>query len=120
MLPVGFFSAYEKRVFEHANRVHPIYFEYPYEKVDDVTVELPLGWQVGSVPPPHTEDGHVVVYSVKTENNNGTIHVFRKLHVDVLMLEVKYYPALRNIFQAVRTGDEQQVLVQPTAASESN
>lgn len=30
MLPVGFFSAYEKRVFEHANRVHPIYFGQLY------------------------------------------------------------------------------------------
>ncbi len=46
MLPVGFFTGQEKRVFEHANRVHPIYFEYPYEKVEDVTVELPEGWKV--------------------------------------------------------------------------
>ena len=35
MLPVGFFTGQEKRVFEHANRVHPIYFEYPYEKVEE-------------------------------------------------------------------------------------
>jgi len=29
MLPVGIFAATEKRIFEHANRVHPIYFSIP-------------------------------------------------------------------------------------------
>ena len=50
MLPAAIFTAAEKGVFEHANRVQPIYFEYPYQKMDDVTIELPAGWQVSSVP----------------------------------------------------------------------
>jgi len=120
MLPVGFFTAPEKRVFENANRVHPIYFEYPYEKLDDVTVELPSGWQVSSVPPPTTQDGHVIGYELKAENGKGSVHVVRKLDFDVLLLEPKYYPALRNFFQTVRTGDEQQILIQPSAQSASN
>jgi hypothetical protein len=36
------------------------------------------------------------------------------------MLEAKYYGALRNFFQAVRTGDEEQIVLQPGAASASN
>src|SRR5205807_5663477 len=103
MLPVGFFTAYEKRVFEHANRVHPIYFEYPYEKIDDVTVDLPPGWKVSSIPPARTNDGHIVVYDLKVENSNGTLHIARKLNVDILLLEQKYYGALRNFFEVVRT-----------------
>ena len=43
VLPVGVFTGVEKHIFEHANRVHPIYFEYPYEKEDDVTIDLPAG-----------------------------------------------------------------------------
>jgi hypothetical protein len=120
LLPVGFFSAHEKHVFEHANRVHPIYFEYPYQKVDDVTVDLPAGWQVSSVPPPQTQDGHVVAYNLNVENGNGAVHVIRKLNVDFLMLDQKYYGALRNFFQAVRSGDEQQIVLQPGTASASN
>jgi hypothetical protein len=119
-MPVGFFSAHEKHVFEHTDRVFPVYFEYPYEKLDDVTIDLPLGWQVSSVPPPQTQDGHVLQYTMKVENNNGTLHVFRKFDVDMLLLPVKYYPALREFFQVVRSGDEQQILLQPSAASASN
>src|SRR5205807_2181439 len=51
MIPAGVFTASEKHIFEHANRVFAIYFEYPYEKVDDITIELPPGWHVSSVPP---------------------------------------------------------------------
>ena len=51
LLPVGIFSAPEKHIFEHTERVHPIYFQFPSQKVDDVTIDLPLGWQVQSLPP---------------------------------------------------------------------
>jgi hypothetical protein len=120
VLPVGFFAADEKRVFEHAQRVHPIYFEYPHEKIDDVTIELPTGWQVSSVPAPQTQDAKVVLYDLKMESSNGTVRVTRKLNIDLLILEQKYYAALRNFFQTVRTGDEEQILLQPGTASASN
>jgi hypothetical protein len=119
-LPVGFFAANEKLVFAHADRVHPIYFEYPHEKIDDVTIELPTGWQVSNVPPPQMQDGHVVLYNLKMESGQGTIRVTRKLNIDFLILEQKYYAALRNFFQTVRTGDEEQILLQPGTASASN
>jgi hypothetical protein len=120
LLPVGMFSAPEKRVFEHTERVHPIYFEYPFEKVDDVTISLPLGWEVSSLPPARNQDSKVVLYELKTEKDKSTLHVNRKLKVDLLLLEAKYYPALRNFFQVVRSGDEEQVVLQPVGTSASN
>jgi hypothetical protein len=120
LLPVGFFDVQEKHIFEHANRVHPIYFEYPYEKLDDVTIELPQGWRVDSVPPPQTKDARLIVYNLKVVKMDGKVQVVRKLDLDVMVLEIKYYPALRDIFQAVRTGDEQQILLQPAEPSASN
>jgi hypothetical protein len=109
----GVFTAAEKSMFEHANRVHPVYFEYPFEKMDDVTIDLPLGWQASSLPPPLSDDGHVVTYSLKIDGAKSTLRIQRKLSVDFLLLEPKYYPALRKFFQTVRTGDEQQIVLQP-------
>jgi hypothetical protein len=119
VLPVGLFSATEKRIFEHANRVHPIYFRYPFEKSDDITIDLPPGWQVSSAPKDQNQDGHVIFYVLKVDDNKGSVHVKRKLDVDVLLLEAKYYPALRNFFQVVRTGDEEQIVLQPGTSSAS-
>ena len=120
LLPVGIFSASEKHIFEHANRVYPLYFEFPFEKLDDVTIDLPLGWQIQTVPPPQQQDGHVVTYNLSVQKDGSSLHLTRKLTVNLLMLDSKYYSALRNFFQVVRTGDEEQIVLQPGAASASN
>jgi hypothetical protein len=120
LLPVGIFSAPEKHIFEHSDRVHPLYFEFPFEKLDDVTVDLPLGWQVQSLPQPKKQDAHVVAYNLTAEKNASSLHLTRTLTVDLLLLEQKYYNALRNFFQVVRTGDEEQIVLQPGNASASN
>jgi hypothetical protein len=120
LIPVGLFSAPEKHVFEHASRVHPIYFDFPTARLDDVTIELPLDWKVNSMPPAHVDEGRVCAYNTKAENKQGTLHLTRKLSVDAITLETKYYGALRNFFQVVRTGDEQQIVLQPGASAASN
>ncbi len=120
LLPVALFGATEKQLFEHANRVHPIYFQFPFEKIDDVTIELPLGWQVSSVPPAKNQDAKLIVYTMQVENDKGTLHLNRKLNVDVLLLEAKVYPTLRAIFQIVRAADEQQVVLQPGGTAARN
>jgi hypothetical protein len=117
VVPASVFAAVEKHVFEHANRVQPIYVEYPFEKNDDVTIELPQGWQVSSVPPPQDQPGHIVAYSLQVGRDGNALHLTRKLSWNFLFLEQKYYPALRNFFQTVRTADDQQIVLQPAAAS---
>jgi Domain of Unknown Function with PDB structure (DUF3857) len=120
LMPTGIFSAAEKGMFEHANRIHPVYFAFPFERVDDVTIDLPAGWQVQSLPKPQNEDGHVMAYESNVEKGTGSLHLSRKLWVDILMLQPNYYPALRNFFQAVRSGDEEQIVLQPGTATASN
>jgi hypothetical protein len=120
LVPVGLFGGPEKHAFEHSNRVHPIYFWYPSEKLDDVTIDLPLGWQVNSLPPVQNVDAKAAVYNMKVENNQGKLRVTRRLNMNLMMVDVKSYPTLRNFFQVVRTGDEQQIVLQPGASAASN
>ena len=119
LVPVGLFSGSEKRLFDHANREHAIYFEYPFQRMDDVTLELPAGWRTESLPPARNQGGQVVAYFLKVENDKGELRLTREVDVDFLLLEAKYYLALRNFFQDVREGDEQQIVVQPGAATAS-
>jgi hypothetical protein len=120
LVPMGLFSATEKHVFEHANRVHPIYFEYPFEKIDEVAIDLPLAWKVSSLPAPQNQDAKAVLYLMKAEDDKGTLHVTRRLRVDLVMVDPKSYPVLRSFFQVVRSGDDQQVVLQPGTAAVSN
>jgi hypothetical protein len=120
LLPVGIFSAGEKHVYEHTTRVHPLYFHYLSEKSDDISIDLPLDWRVSDIPKPQTTDAKLLVYTNDVENKNGTLHLQRRLRSDLLSLDQKYYPALRNFYQAVRTSDDQQIVLQPGSAAASN
>jgi hypothetical protein len=120
LLPVGLFTATEKQLFEHSNRVHPVYFQFPFQKLDEVSIQLPLSWQVSSVPKPLNQDVRAAAYIRQVDNNKGILHLTRTLRSDMMLLDAKSYPALRAFFQFVRTGDEEQIIVQPGAATATN
>src|SRR5262249_51187567 len=79
LIPVGLFTSSEKHVFDHATRVNAIYFEYPSEKRDDITVELPAGWSVSNAPAPVSQDGHIVNYTLKVDSADNKLHWTRDL-----------------------------------------
>jgi len=120
LLPVGIFGGTERHLFEYSERVHPIYFEFLSEKLDDVSIELPPGWQVAAVPKPQNQNLRVVGYGVSADNANGSLHLTRKLDINILTLDTKYYGPLRSFFQMVKAGDEQSVVLVPGTASASN
>ena len=119
LVPVGLFGASEKHLFTHKDRVHPIYFQFPCQRKDDVSIELPLSWKVTTIPPSKLQDSKAVVYDLKITNENGVLHMTRLLRNDLLVIEQKQYPSLQGFFQIVRTGDEQAIVVQPGMASAS-
>jgi Domain of Unknown Function with PDB structure (DUF3857) len=113
VIPAAIFTAAEKRTFEHANRVHPVYFEYPYEKADDIAIELPLGWQVKSIPAAQDQGGKVVHYVLKVDATPGSLRLTRKVSINLKLVDAKLYPTLRDFFQLVRTVDGAQIVLQP-------
>jgi Domain of Unknown Function with PDB structure (DUF3857)/Transglutaminase-like superfamily len=120
LLPVGLFSAAEKNVFEHEGRVYSVYFHYPYRKVDDVSIQLPLGWKLGSLAKPVEQDAKAAAYTLKAEDQAGSLHLTRMIRSDLMMVPKANYSALRAFFQMVRTGDEEQVVLQPGSSSAGN
>ena len=113
LLAVGLFSASEKHMFEHANRVFPVYFRFPFHIHDDVTIDLPPGFQVSDLPPAQDIGGKVVHYALAADAKPGTLHWDRRLSVDILLMQPKYYSGLQSFYQQVRSADEQQIVLLP-------
>jgi hypothetical protein len=111
LLAMGLFGGVEKHMFEHAARVHPLNFEFPYQHTDDVTIELPAGWQASSVPAARTADLKGVRYSTAAEAINGSLHLRRELTLNFIYVEPKLYPPVHEFFQTVRAGDADQVVM---------
>jgi Domain of Unknown Function with PDB structure (DUF3857) len=120
LIQVGLFSSSEKHLFETSDRIHPIYFSFPFRKVDDITIELPMDWKVSSIPAAQKNEGHVISYTMSVQNDKGTLHLERVLDQNIIMMETKYYPPLRAFFQTVRSGDELQIVLQPGSSAARN
>lgn len=112
-VPSSVFSAGEKHLFESSNRVNPIYMDFPYTDVDEVTITLPQRWTISGLPQPRKADIKACTYDVSAAAEKGTLHLSRRLMINIAIVGVKGYPTLRNFFQTVRNGDEQQILLSP-------
>jgi hypothetical protein len=120
LMAAGIFSGAEKHMFEHTDRVNPVYFSFPFRKTDDITVDLPAGWKVASVPKDLDLDLKAAEYVLKVEGKPASVHVTRVVRNDLILVSKDMYPNLRNFFMAVKSGDEQQIVLQPGAAAAGN
>jgi hypothetical protein len=115
LMPVGLFGGAEKHTFEHSARVHPLYFTFRHQHTDEVAIELPPGWKVGSLPKARTADIKVATYNSSVQATGGTLSMKREFVLNTIIVQQKFYEQVRDFFQAVRAGDEDQIVITPGA-----
>jgi len=119
LLPLGVLHTEGANPFEPAKRTHPILFPYPYEHVDEIVVELPAGFQLEGLPEPRERSSVFGSYGIRVEHGGGPLHITRRVSVAGIKYPATSYPALRDFFSAVRSGDgEQAVLLSDAPAGE--
>jgi hypothetical protein len=106
LLPAQLFTARQKSMFLHSAREHPIYFSSPVEMSDDITIEVPKEWKVSSLPQAHQVSEKAYGYSTSSEESGGKIRLQRSFRLDLTLVNVKYYGALQNFFQSIRSADD--------------
>ena len=116
MFPTGLFGGSEKHSFEHAARTQPLFFDFPYRFADDITITMPPGWKIDGVPKPRTLDLKGLLYKAAAETEGRTVHVTRQIDLGIIYVAAGAYPAVRDFYQTVRTGDEEQIIVSPDVA----
>ena len=61
-----------------------------------------------------------MAYSIGAEDKKTSFHLTRKLDVNIVSMDTKYYSPIRSFFQEVRAGDNEQVVLQPGTAVSNN
>lgn len=117
LLPVGVLSAEERHTFEHAVRVQPVYFEYPFQRVDDISIALPPNVRADTVPEARHIDAGQLAYQMTATPSPGLVHLRRELTVNLLLVKTAAYDSLRSFYQSVRAGDEQQIVLLTAAGT---
>lgn len=117
LLPIGFYEAGQRQLFDASARKQDIYFQYPYQDVDEIVVQLPAGFQAGALPAPQVVDpGGQLRYEISAKQDGTSLHVERKLIVGGLNFQAANYGALRKFFSTAKSNDEQQLVLQATAS----
>jgi uncharacterized protein DUF3857/transglutaminase superfamily protein len=111
LLPVEVFGGEERHLFEHARRVQPVYFDFPFMRQDDVSVTLPERFRADIVPHERQTSTDMASYKMAIETAAGGLRFRRDLTVKRTLIKVDAYDSLRNFYQAVRAGDEQHVVL---------
>jgi hypothetical protein len=118
LVPVDIFAGGNRHVFEHQTRIHPVYFHSAHQLEDDVTIDLPAGWTVSSVPQPGSADIRVADCKWTADGTPTTLHLKRDFSIDTLLIEAKYYSTLQNFYQTVRRSAEEEAVVSiPSSAN---
>jgi len=115
LMKAGLFGNEDDHTFEHSTRVQPMYFDFPYQRSDDIVMELPAGMKVASLPKTQkiAVSTGVYAYDLNADSHDNTVHLSRNLTINMLLVDAKFYPEVRNFYQSVRTGDEEQIVVAP-------
>lgn len=115
LLPGTFFAGSYQNPFPATKRTHPVFMEYTFDDKDDVKITLPKSLQVESFPKTISDKNAVAELSAAYANENGTLHLTREWNMKAIGVDTKYYAALRQYFQAVQAGANEQVVLKTVA-----
>jgi hypothetical protein len=111
VLPISIFAANAANPFAPAERTHPIYFDYPSRTEDRVKVTLAPGMTVASLPAPSKLNAGALSYTSEATASETEVSFQRTMSVDAMLVDRKYYPALRKFYSEVLAADQKPVLL---------
>jgi hypothetical protein len=117
LVPVTPFFAPEPRAFQSATRSNSVYFRYPFQQHDDIELKLPAGYQVESLPSPKQISAGAIQYSIAMTKQPNEIGIQRALDEKGMVYDVKFYGTIRQIFNTVKSGDDQQAILEQESAT---
>ena len=111
LVPTTLFAGAYRNPFTPTKRINPIFMEYQYDRTDDVTIALPKAFHIESLPKPLADKNGVAELSANYSNENGTLHFTRDFQMKAIALDQKFYGALRQYFQKVQAGTNEQAVL---------
>lgn len=110
-------------LFSASERKYPIYFHYPWQEHDDVTIELPPGYSLDNADaPPPFAGGAISEYKpVLSVTKDGRTLVYRRDFFfgggGTILFPVESYPLLKTFFEQLNKRDNHTVSLKQTGTT---
>lgn len=111
LAPVYLFETPQKDAFLQQERKYPVYFPFAFAEEDHVSLRLPAGAALESLPPEQTANIGYAAYSRSSRLDGRQLATERVLKVNGIYFPPKRYPDIKAFFAKVQAGDEQQVVL---------
>jgi transglutaminase-like putative cysteine protease len=114
LLPVGIFHSSGQQPFATTRRTHPIYFDYPWESYEQVKLTLPRGLETESLPSTTRIERGPTVYELTSTKQGNVVELKRTMKMAAYYVPADRYTALKQFYEKIRAGDEQQAVLKLT------
>jgi Domain of Unknown Function with PDB structure (DUF3857)/Transglutaminase-like superfamily len=111
LVPAYLFQARQMDAFKHADRKFPVYFPYAFGEVDRVTIKIPDGTTLETVPQEQSARIGYAGYQNLVQFDGKNLVTQRLLQVNGIFFRLDIYPEIKGFFNKVQAGDEQQAVL---------
>jgi hypothetical protein len=117
MVPLAIFAATHKNAFSSEQRKTAIYFHYAYRVDDEVTLKVPAGYAVETLPTSADVNVGALHYTATVGKTADDIRLVRNLTVDIELVDRGKYPVIRDFFSKAAAADQALVVLRKAAAT---
>jgi hypothetical protein len=117
MVPLAVFAATHKNPFASEQRKSAIYFHYAYRIDDEVTLKVPAGYGVESLPASADVNMGALHYTATVGKTAEDVRLVRNVTVDVEIIGRDKYPIVREFFSKAAAADQEQLVLRKAAAT---
>jgi hypothetical protein len=116
LVPMSLFGAATKTPFSDEKRTFPIYFRYQHEVEDQITLHIPDGYAVDSLPKSVKIDLGALAYTARHAQNGDVLTLARKLSIRTMVIDAQSYKSVKKFFGEVTTADHDAVVLKKASA----
>jgi Domain of Unknown Function with PDB structure (DUF3857)/Transglutaminase-like superfamily len=105
------FQLKQNQAFTHGQRKYPVYFPYPFTETDSVSIQVPPGFTIESVPSESEARLPYARYKTMSQFDGSHLVTQRNLFFNGVYFPLEKYSELKGFFGTVQAGDEQQAVL---------
>jgi Domain of Unknown Function with PDB structure (DUF3857)/Transglutaminase-like superfamily len=120
LLPVGVFGSRQTSLFPYSQRSNGVYFRFPHQEADSITIRPGAGWEFSGVPEVRHLMSHDFDFDLTAEVKDGNLQIDRRVGVNGFLFPVEEYASVKTFFDLVQAGDSGQAVMEMHAAGNSD
>jgi hypothetical protein len=111
LCPVGVFSGADHSSFQSDTRVHDLYFPFPSETRDSISLSFPVGYRIDVLPAAKSRNLVFLSYATEVKSAGPAVEISRRVTLGNINLPVSVYSGVRALYQDLQLADESTIVL---------